>query len=402
MAGSIYQLPTINADTNAGTGAMSGASESFSRAGTVFGELRKSILDEEQRRIENEFKQKQFDENIRQFGETLGLHRDQLSETSRHNMASEALDKARNDITAQHYRWSHEDAMQRNRLSSEQNAEIRAARLATMEQALAERQMKERDKLYMRSVMNFGTLDPQQQTHFLGQLAEAAKKGDSSAAYLVPQLTELMRNPSNNPMEYSQRISTIAAGLSGDTKDLRDIGKELREDYRLRKERDKDIREAQIAADKASASYLPLIHQSQRLDMEGNEALTKKAASEVLGPNHTFTVNTGNIVKQLIDSGKTSNSWLGNGIVLEPNKLLGDFGPTDSMGILHADNSGNDPRYTTLRDLYVGDLMVDGRKATPSERAKIIDWFNRQRNALFFSQRGTMSLPDVEDIDLDY
>ena len=110
MASSIYQLPTINADTNAGTGAMSGASESFSRAGTVFGELRKSILDEEQRRIENEFKQKQFDENVRQFGETLGLHRDQLSETSRHNMASEALDKARNDITAQHYRWSHEDA----------------------------------------------------------------------------------------------------------------------------------------------------------------------------------------------------------------------------------------------------------------------------------------------------
>ena len=47
MAGSIYQLPTISADTNAGTGAMAGASQSFSHAGTVFGELRKSILDEE-------------------------------------------------------------------------------------------------------------------------------------------------------------------------------------------------------------------------------------------------------------------------------------------------------------------------------------------------------------------
>lgn len=80
MAGSIYQLPTISADTNAGTGAMSGASQSFSHAGTIFGELRKSILDEEQRAIDNAFKEKQFAENIRQFDTRLGWEQDKFSQ----------------------------------------------------------------------------------------------------------------------------------------------------------------------------------------------------------------------------------------------------------------------------------------------------------------------------------
>lgn len=107
-ATNIYQLPTIHADTNAGTGAMAGASQSFSHAGTVFGELRKSILDEEQRAIENAYKQQVFDENVRQFGERMGLERDQFAfnqdkfakefglnerqfeELMRHNRATEA------------------------------------------------------------------------------------------------------------------------------------------------------------------------------------------------------------------------------------------------------------------------------------------------------------------------
>lgn len=109
---SIYQLPTISADTNAGTGAMAGASQSFSHAGTVFGELRKSILDEEQRAIENAFKEKQMAEQIRQFNEQLGwdkdkfgqdlvFRREQLGETSRHNRASEALQGESNAISRQ-------------------------------------------------------------------------------------------------------------------------------------------------------------------------------------------------------------------------------------------------------------------------------------------------------------
>lgn len=99
MAGSIYQLPTINADTNAGTGAMAGASQSFSHAGTVFGELRKSILDEEQRAIENAYNEKKMAEQIRQFNEQLGwdknkfaqdlgFRREELDETKRYHSGS--------------------------------------------------------------------------------------------------------------------------------------------------------------------------------------------------------------------------------------------------------------------------------------------------------------------------
>ena len=80
MAASIYQLPTISADTNAGTGAMAGASQSFSHAGTVFGELRKSILDEEQRAIENASNEKKMAEQIRQFNEQLGWNKDKFAQ----------------------------------------------------------------------------------------------------------------------------------------------------------------------------------------------------------------------------------------------------------------------------------------------------------------------------------
>ena len=123
MAGSIYQLPTISADTNAGTGAMAGASQSFSHAGTVFGELRKSILDEEQRAIENAYREKVFNENVRQFDERMdldwdkfGFDQDKFSkehalaiksfeETARHNQASENADMARIALNRDQFNW---------------------------------------------------------------------------------------------------------------------------------------------------------------------------------------------------------------------------------------------------------------------------------------------------------
>lgn len=52
---------------------MRNAGDSISKAGTVFGELRKSILDEEQRAIENAYKEKVFEEGMRQFNERIGF-----------------------------------------------------------------------------------------------------------------------------------------------------------------------------------------------------------------------------------------------------------------------------------------------------------------------------------------
>ena len=74
-------------DTNS---AMANAQSGISKVGTVFGELRKSILDEEQRAVENAYKQKVFDENVRQFGLQYALNQDKLAEQIRSNKANEA------------------------------------------------------------------------------------------------------------------------------------------------------------------------------------------------------------------------------------------------------------------------------------------------------------------------
>lgn len=64
----------VNANFGDANTAMSNAQRGISNAGTVFGELRKSILDEEQRAIANAFREKEFDEKVRQFGLQQGLN----------------------------------------------------------------------------------------------------------------------------------------------------------------------------------------------------------------------------------------------------------------------------------------------------------------------------------------
>ena len=69
----------VSVNFNDANQAMGNAMKGISQAGTVFGELRKSILDEEQRAIENAYKQQVFDENVRQFAEKMGLEKDQFA-----------------------------------------------------------------------------------------------------------------------------------------------------------------------------------------------------------------------------------------------------------------------------------------------------------------------------------
>ena len=63
--------------------AMGNAIQAYSNVGNIFGKLRQSILDEEQRAKDNEFRQKQMDENIRQFDMRLGFdavkHKDDMA-----------------------------------------------------------------------------------------------------------------------------------------------------------------------------------------------------------------------------------------------------------------------------------------------------------------------------------
>lgn len=88
------QWNDVKANFNDANSAMGNAQAGLSQAGTVFGELRKAILDEEQRAIENEYRQKVFDENVRQFGLQYGLDQDKFAEQIRATQASEAHDAA--------------------------------------------------------------------------------------------------------------------------------------------------------------------------------------------------------------------------------------------------------------------------------------------------------------------
>ena len=84
------QWNDVRANFNDANSAMGNAQRGLSQAGTVFGELRKAILDEEQRAIENDYRQKTFDENVRQFGLQYGLDQDRLAEQIRAAQADEA------------------------------------------------------------------------------------------------------------------------------------------------------------------------------------------------------------------------------------------------------------------------------------------------------------------------
>lgn len=84
------QWNDVRANFNDANSAMGNAQRGLSQAGTVFGELRKAVLDEEQRAIENNYRQKIFDENVRQFGLQYGLDQDKLAEQIRATQADEA------------------------------------------------------------------------------------------------------------------------------------------------------------------------------------------------------------------------------------------------------------------------------------------------------------------------
>ena len=86
----------IKADFGDANAAMRNSQAGISQAGTVFGDLRKAVLDEEQRAVENAYRESQLQldkdklaENVRQFGITNQLNLDKLAEEQRANKALE-------------------------------------------------------------------------------------------------------------------------------------------------------------------------------------------------------------------------------------------------------------------------------------------------------------------------
>ena len=102
---------SINANFNDVNGAMGNSIRGISQAGTVFGDLRKSILDEEQRAVDNAFREKAFDEQVSQFAATHGLNENKLREQIRHNQESERLTGEGQKVQMRGQDLSHKAAM---------------------------------------------------------------------------------------------------------------------------------------------------------------------------------------------------------------------------------------------------------------------------------------------------
>lgn len=98
---------SVNADFNDVNSAMGNSLRGISQAGTIFGDLRKSILDEEQKAVDNAYRERAFDENVRQFGLKHALDEDKLFETGRHNKESERLTGRGQDVQTRGQDLSH-------------------------------------------------------------------------------------------------------------------------------------------------------------------------------------------------------------------------------------------------------------------------------------------------------
>ena len=94
---------SVQVNFNDANSAMNNSANNISQAGTIFGQIRKSILEEEQKAIDNVYKERTLAENARQFNLTNSLGRDKLSEENRSNIANEGL-KERELVDTNKYR----------------------------------------------------------------------------------------------------------------------------------------------------------------------------------------------------------------------------------------------------------------------------------------------------------
>ena len=99
------------ANFNDANSAMSNANTSISQTGTVFDKLRQSILDEQQKAVDNKYRAQLFDENVKQFGMQHALAQDELGEKILSNRNTEGLTARGQDIQTRGQDLSHSAAM---------------------------------------------------------------------------------------------------------------------------------------------------------------------------------------------------------------------------------------------------------------------------------------------------
>ena len=214
---------SINANFNDSNSAMANAQRGISNVGTVFGELRKSILAQEQLEIENAYKQKAFDEQVRQFGlkhnldeRRFGLSENELEERRRQfdtnqilerDRLAQALDIAKmNNAVA----WAGVNANQeRNRLAANRDAR---------DQYIFDQQQENRQVWQRALQAQFGDL--QQRKDVVNELEETMSKLDpSSREYQVAQNELKVAKNAVNALSANQMFANAyqaVAPITGD------------------------------------------------------------------------------------------------------------------------------------------------------------------------------------------
>ena len=240
---------SVHANFNDANSAMNNSANNISQAGTIFGQIRKSILEEEQKAIDNEYKERTLAENARQFNLTDRLGRDKLLEENRSNIANEGL-KERELVETSKYRQA-ELGLRSATLAEERNRNrlLDEERKIKIDDARDRKEIDSYSSLYMAGTGTnpvakaeavntlTGIINDPNATAIRRQRAQVALDGITSYDK-SPDKTHYDRN--NSLLSVRQRMGDLAAGslvaenernMVKTTKESADKLKELRRKY---------------------------------------------------------------------------------------------------------------------------------------------------------------------------
>ena len=212
---------SVQANFNDANSAMNNSANNISQAGTIFGQIRKSILEEEQKAIDNEYKERTLAENARQFNLTDDLGRDKLLEENRSNRTNEGL-KERELVETSKYRQA-ELGLRGASLAEERNRNrlLDEERKIKVDDARDRKEIDRNSSLYMagtgtnpkarEEAINIltSTINNPDATAISRQRAQAALDGITSYDK-SPDKTHYDRN--NSLLSVRQRMGDLGAG----------------------------------------------------------------------------------------------------------------------------------------------------------------------------------------------
>ncbi len=182
MPSNIQRWDDVRADFRDSNQMFGIAQQGISNAGTVFGQLRASILAEEQKSVDNAFREKQLSENIRQFGLTNALEKGKFGEAQRRNRVLEEdadLDRTqRFDIASMQNKTAMAGVSAQNRdislkekmYNDQQN--LLSIQAKVHQDILGEAQALEKEKADLTAGINSGTLTGDSLTTSKARLAQ--------------------------------------------------------------------------------------------------------------------------------------------------------------------------------------------------------------------------------------